>query len=197
MRHEVFGRRQVTPNSVVTASFKKLPTLSIFICLSGVYACTARSTDIAVVDVAPVGSAGTVAVVDAPKNDTVVDPSSAAVRGPIQWETNTAQALARAKERGVPIVVFVFAEWAAAATKMDRITWADANVIRESRSFVMLRLDLTNADVNDDVAAGRFDVKTMPEVLLLDDSGHEIQRVSGYAEPDLILRAMATTLSSN
>ncbi|MBK8251924.1 MAG: thioredoxin family protein [Polyangiaceae bacterium] len=190
--------KSLQPFTVVAGLSRPATTLvTLIVCAAGVYACGPRSTDVAVVHVSTVGSQNAVAVMDAPKNDTAVDVSSGAVRGPIQWETKAATALARAKQRGVPIVVFVCAEWAAAATKMDRVTWANADVIRESRSFVMLRLDVTNADANDDAAASRFDVKTMPEVLLLNDSGHEIQRVSGYAEPDSVLQAMATALSSN
>jgi thiol:disulfide interchange protein len=109
---------------------------------------------------------------------------------PIAWESSHAAARERAKTRAAPLLVFVFAEWATAAVRMDRTTWVDPRVVQHARSFVALRLDVSKADANAQVEADAYDVVTMPSTVLLDELGHEITRVEGYAGPDDMLAVM-------
>jgi thioredoxin:protein disulfide reductase len=96
----------------------------------------------------------------------------------------------RARARGAPMIVFAFAEWATAAVRMERATWADPRVLRAARSFVALRLDVTAADATAQVGADDLALNVIPTVVLLDELGHEIARVEGYAGPDEALALM-------
>jgi thiol:disulfide interchange protein len=116
---------------------------------------------------------------------------------PIPWESSDAVARERAKLRGAPLLVFVFADWATAAVRMERTTFADPRVIQRARSFVALRLDVSKADANAQVEADGYDLRTMPSIVLLDHFGHEITRVEGYAGPDDVLGAMRLVLPDN
>lgn len=110
------------------------------------------------------------------------------------WETSRSAARARARDRGAPILVFLFAAWSTAAVRMDRTTWTDARVLRRARSFIPLRVDVTEADANAQVSADDLDVEVLPCVLLLDELGHEIARIDGYAGPDEVLAVMGRAL---
>lgn len=117
--------------------------------------------------------------------------------GAIAWETSDAAARARAKTRGAPLMVFLYADWAAPALRMDRATWTDAAVIRRARSFIALRLDVSEADANAQVDADRYDLRTMPSIVFLDARGTEITRLEGYAGPEEVLAAMGKVLPDN
>lgn len=110
--------------------------------------------------------------------------------GAIAWETSASVARERAKIRGAPLLVFVFAEWATAAVQMERTTWADPRVIRRARPFIALRLDVSAADANAQVSADVHDLRAIPAVVILDELGHEITRIEGHAGPDEVLAAM-------
>jgi thiol:disulfide interchange protein len=114
--------------------------------------------------------------------------------GAIAWETSDSVARERAKTRGAPLLVFVFAAWSTAALRTERTTLADPRVIRKARTFVALRLDVTEADANAQAAADGYELRTRPSIVLLDHLGHEITRLEGYAGPDDVLAAMRQVL---
>lgn len=93
--------------------------------------------------------------------------------------------------------MFVFAEWATAAVRMDRTIWNDPRVVVRARSFIALRLDVTSADVNEQTSADALDVKSVPSVLFFDDLGHEIGRIDGAASADEVLAAMDQALTDH
>lgn len=118
------------------------------------------------------------------------EPAPTKETGAIAWETSEVQARKRAKARGLPILVFLCAEWATPSVRMDRTTWSDPRVVARARSFVMLRLDVTGADANAQADADRFDLQRMPSTVILDENGREAVRFEGLAGPDEVLAAM-------
>lgn len=109
----------------------------------------------------------------------------------IAWETSEEMARSRAKARHWPLVVYLCAEWSAAAIHMDRSTWTEPRLLERSRTFVALRIDTTTTDANAQAVADRFDLKTMPSTVILDFGGHEIARLEGDATAEQILAALA------
>lgn len=109
----------------------------------------------------------------------------------IPWETSEERARARARQRDLPLVVFLFAEWATPAAQMDRVTWADPRILERAASFVALRLDVSDADANAQAAADRFDLGMMPSTLIFDATGTEVARLQGFATADDVLEVLA------
>ena len=111
---------------------------------------------------------------------------------PIAWESSARDAEARARHARRPLLVWARAEWAVAAVRMERGTWADPRVARAARGFVALRLDLTDADSADaELTAQRFGITTMPMTMVIDAQGRTVRAIAGFAEPSAILAALA------
>ncbi|MEZ4301428.1 MAG: thioredoxin family protein [Polyangiaceae bacterium] len=119
------------------------------------------------------------------------------VASSVTWETSEEVARARAKDRGAPMLVFMCADWATPVARMDRTTWTDARVVELARSFVLLRLDLSNADPNAEASAARYELRTMPSVVLLGENGREAARLEGYAGPEEVVAAMRAVMPGN
>src|SRR5262249_25258374 len=131
VRHEVLGRRQVTtplPRSL-------LPILVAVHAIA--FACSTAPPQEPVVAVPGTSPSPTLIVTAPSAAPTSGDPSESP--GTIRWETSKDAAQARARARGRPLLVFVFAAWSAPALQMDRVTWTDPRVIEQLRSFVALR----------------------------------------------------------
>jgi thiol:disulfide interchange protein len=117
-------------------------------------------------------------------------PPAAKKPGKIAWETSETTARKRANAREMPLLVFLCAAWATPSVQMDRVTWADPRVVERARSFVMLRLDLTNADANAQADADIFDLQVMPSTVIVDPNGTVVVTLAGLAGPDEVLSAM-------
>ncbi len=69
---------------------------------------------------------------------------------------------------------------------MTREVYSDKKFIEFSRRQVFLRL-FTDTDPQGDRLARKFGVRGYPTILILDSSGHEVDRIMGFrSAPDLI-----------
>lgn len=64
----------------------------------------------------------------------------------IDWVMSEEEGLKRARESGKTAILDFWAEWCAACKEFDKFTYADAEVIRESRRFVNIKIDCTKSD---------------------------------------------------
>lgn len=120
------------------------------------------------------------AAVAAPVASVAPDAPHAAPRpGVIAWVTSERDAREQARRRGVPLLVYVRADWAAACLSLERSAWTDPRVAGEVRRFVALRLDVTEAEGDAELYAQRYGVKGVPETLVLDLAGRTAARGSG------------------
>ena len=78
-------------------------------------------------------------------------------------------ASARADRR--PALIEFTAAWCAACRLFDRDTYTDPDVIRETRRFVTIRIDATNADAADGELARRFGVRGLPTLVFVSSRG--------------------------
>jgi len=108
----------------------------------------------------------------------------------IAWETDEPTARQRARREGLPMLVWVRADWATAALEMERKAWSDPRVMAEARRFVALKLDVTAAEGDAELYAERYGVTMMPETVLFDASGRKAGSVRGATGADELLKAM-------
>jgi thiol:disulfide interchange protein len=158
-------------------------------------ACTtpSASRSAATVTIPPEGDAearGGVAIVEAGSSRAGDEPARKTT-GEIAWETDEREARTRALRRGVPLLIYMRAAWAAAAVSMERAVWTDPRLARATRGLVALELDVTSAEGDAELYAQRYAVTQIPSTLVFDASGKHVATVPGAATAEALLEAIA------
>ncbi|HVF84796.1 MAG TPA: protein disulfide isomerase family protein [Abditibacteriaceae bacterium] len=131
---------------------------------------------------APIEQAG-------PKNVVGIATSKAAQS--IAWRKNFEAAQAEAAKSRKPLMVDFYADWCGACKMMDAEAYTNAELIRESQKFVMVKVD---ADQRTDLAR-KFNVTGLPTLLWLDNSGNVLHSSPGYGGLELLQNDMKSALS--
>jgi thiol:disulfide interchange protein len=109
---------------------------------------------------------------------------------PVRWEIAEPDARARARREKLPMLVYLRADWAVASAQMEREVWTDERVIRASRAFVALKIDLTRAEGDAELYAERYSAPAVPAVLVFDADGRRVGIIAGRTGAGEILEAM-------
>jgi tetratricopeptide (TPR) repeat protein len=109
----------------------------------------------------------------------------------VRWEDGTlADATRRARESKRWILVDVYATWCGPCHEMDERVWPQPEVGQAvERDFVALRRD-GEAGEGAELAA-RYHVVGFPTVLVLDESGAEVDRLMGFVEAKELVATLA------
>ncbi|MDN3514188.1 MAG: protein-disulfide reductase DsbD [Candidatus Brocadia sp.] len=81
-----------------------------------------------------------------PPFPTTTDAQSVVAKEKIDWILDEEEGLRQARERDKLAIIDFSAEWCAACKELDKFTYTDAEVIRESRRFVNIKIDSTKSD---------------------------------------------------
>lgn len=106
------------------------------------------------------------------------------------WETSEPEARDKARRYGLPMIVYLRADWAAASLHMEREVWSDPRVLREGRAFVALKIDVTNVEGDAELYAQRYDAPAVPATVVLDAHGERVALLPGAVSADAVLDAM-------
>lgn len=123
--------------------------------------------------------------------------SKARAPGTLVWESVEADAREKARRERLPMLVYLRAEWAAACAEMERGTWRDARVGERARSFVLLKIDVSAADLEGDLYAERYGARAIPSIAAFDAEGRRAAVLSGYADAETLLRLMDGLMDSS
>ena len=106
----------------------------------------------------------------------------------IAWRTNLDAALAEARASNKRVLVDVYADWCPPCVAMKHDVWPDPQVARavDAESVPLL----VDAD-RDTVLAARYQVSSIPTVLLLDADGRVVKRHDGFLPRSGMLRFLS------
>ncbi|HVF84791.1 MAG TPA: thioredoxin family protein [Abditibacteriaceae bacterium] len=96
----------------------------------------------------------------------------------IVWRTSFQAAQAEARRTGKPILVDFTADWCTNCKVMDAKTYTDANVIRESKKFVAVKVDTDK----DTATAKKYRVSSLPVVAVLKPNGAMSSAFLGFRD---------------
>lgn len=105
----------------------------------------------------------------------------------------TAEAYDRARRAGKPFVVEFSAEWCTPCKEMEERTFTDPRVLRESRDFVFLTVDMTESNRHNELLLESFRVVGAPTTLFFRADGNEHERRIGFIGPEDFAEILAET----
>lgn len=117
----------------------------------------------------------------------------------MEWHVYQVELLAQARQTRKPVMIDFFADWCAPCKELDAHTFTDAAVIKATKDFVKLKVDLTKADSPDAQAmVNAYGIQGVPTVVFLDPDGRERRdlRVVQYLSPDKFLDRISRLKSS-
>ncbi len=116
----------------------------------------------------------------------------------IDWEKDLDAALASAKELRKPVMIDFMATWCPPCHAMEDSTFSAPEVVRKSRAFVTVRIDV---DEQREVAvayngnARKYGGVGIPNILFLDADGGRLKHVVGYQGPEQFASVIDTVLA--
>ena len=101
------------------------------------------------------------------------------LQGPgVSWKSYSQLNLKEAAISKKPTIIDFYADWCTPCRNLDRKTFHDGKVVKESEKFLMIKVDLTKKGDPDPVRLlDKYHVKGVPTVIFLDSKGDEIKEL--------------------
>jgi len=116
--------------------------------------------------------------------------------GTIEWIAYDQAVVSKAGDAGKPVILEFYAEWCAPCHMMERDVFSDPEVVKLSRDFVSVRVDLTNVKAFHDVLLRSYNIRGIPAVILINRNGIEERdlRIEGYVGKDDFIKRLRLLL---
>lgn len=105
--------------------------------------------------------------------------ATAARSAEIVWEKSYAEAVKKAKAKGLPIMVDFYADWCGWCKRLDSDVYTAPEVIKTAQGFVSVKLN-TETSTEGQSLSKQHRVQGLPTILFLNPNGEVIGRLSGY-----------------
>ena len=105
------------------------------------------------------------------------------------------EALAASKKQNKPVFIDAYTDWCGWCKKMDKSTFADANVINELNSkFIVVKMNMEQGEGPG--IAQKYGIQGYPTFLFFNAKGKEIHRIVGFVKADKFVTETLTALKN-
>ncbi|MFW6284206.1 MAG: cytochrome c biogenesis protein CcdA [Desulfosalsimonas sp.] len=109
-----------------------------------------------------------------------------------QWSAFTEPAYSQALANNRKVIMVFHADWCLPCREMDKQTFSDPLVQAAMDDFRVFEIDLTRAENRQARQTSRtFNVQGVPTVLIIDPTGREADRITGFIDPDEMLQRLS------
>jgi thiol:disulfide interchange protein DsbD len=106
------------------------------------------------------------------------------------WISSETEGFRLAQIEQKPVLIDFFADWCAACRELDEKTWSDPSIQNELKRFVPIKLDFSKENESIKEIYQKYNVQGLPTVVLLNRSGEEMFRFTGFQPPDKVLKIL-------
>jgi thiol:disulfide interchange protein DsbD len=118
----------------------------------------------------------------------------------ISWEPYSEKKLEIARENSQAVIMDFYADWCIPCLELDRNTFVDREVIRITKEFLRVKVDLTRFDSPESESLRKkYNIAGVPTIVFLRPDGAEelSSRVIGYLSPEEFLTRIEPLIGSN
>ncbi|MCB0750349.1 MAG: thioredoxin fold domain-containing protein, partial [Ignavibacteriae bacterium] len=107
----------------------------------------------------------------------------------LDWEYYTEANYTTALSNNDKMIIDFYADWCIPCKELDAITFSDEKVIAASKNFKSFKVDMTKTlSDQTEIIRKKFDIRGMPTVLIINSSGQEVERITGFVNAEEFLK---------
>lgn len=110
----------------------------------------------------------------------------------IKWIYSEQEGLKLAKEQNKPVILDFYADWCIACKELDKITYTNKEVIKESQRFIMIKVNCTKDNEEIKKIQRKYSIRGYPTIVFINSTGISEQKIKqiGFITPDKFLEIM-------
>lgn len=107
----------------------------------------------------------------------------------LEWKKFSEHEFNKALKQNEKIIIDFYADWCIPCKELDAVTFSNNEVIKKTKNFTLLKVDMTKS-ISPEVEKlkQKFSIVGVPTVLIIDSSGKEKERITGFIEPEEFLK---------
>ncbi len=108
-----------------------------------------------------------------------------------EWKKFSLEAYDQSIANNEKMVIDFYADWCIPCKELDKLTFSDPKIIKESNLFTFYKVDMTQTlSEKNEKLRKKFNILGMPTVLIIDNKGNEVKRLTGFVNAQEFLDYM-------